>query len=37
MVSVPVDLDFELYIGACALNLINGMLTGKYKTTLEED
>jgi hypothetical protein len=34
LVSSPVDLDFELLITACAMNLMNGMLNSKYPTTL---
>ena len=37
LVSVPVDIDFELFIVACALNLMKTMLNNKYSTTLEQD
>lgn len=35
--SAPVDIDFEMFIVACALNLMKGMLNSKYPTTLEHD
>lgn len=34
LVSSPVDLDFEMFILACALNLMKGMLSSKFATTL---
>jgi hypothetical protein len=37
LVSSPVDLEFELFIIACAKNLMTGMLANKYATTLEQD
>jgi hypothetical protein len=37
LASAPVDIDFELFIVACGLNLMRGMLNSKYKTTIEED
>lgn len=37
MVSVPVDIDFELLIVACGLNLMKSMLKDKYPTSLESD
>ncbi len=37
VVSSPVDIEFEIYILTCALNLMTGMLNTKYTTTLEED
>lgn len=37
LVSAPVDIDFEMFIVACALNLMRGMLNTKYATTLEAD
>mmetsp|Transcript_16030 Transcript_16030/g.15450 ORF Transcript_16030/g.15450 Transcript_16030/m.15450 type:complete len:201 (+) Transcript_16030:607-1209(+) len=37
LVSVPVDLDFELFIVATAQNLVNQMLGSKYATTLLQD
>jgi hypothetical protein len=37
LASSPVDIDFELFIVACGLNLMRGMLNTKYKSTLEQD
>ena len=37
LVSAPADLDFELFIISCAMNLVSGMLKSKYPTSLEED
>jgi hypothetical protein len=35
LASSPVDIDFELFIVACGLNLMRGMLNTKYKTTIQ--
>lgn len=37
LVSCPVDLDFELFVVACGLNLMRNMMNNKYDTTLEQD
>lgn len=37
LVSSPVDLDFELFVVSCALNLMKNMRNSKYPTTLEQD
>jgi hypothetical protein len=37
LVSSPVDIDFELYVVSCALNLMKNMRNTKYPTTLEQD
>ena len=37
LVSTPVDPDFELLVVACAINLLEGLLTARFKTTIQED
>ena len=37
LASAPVDLDFELFIISCAINLVRGMLNTKFATTMEKD
>ena len=37
LVSSPVDLEFEMFMLALAVNLLNSLLTNRFKTTLEED
>jgi hypothetical protein len=37
LVSSPVDLDFELFVVSCALNLMKNMRTSKYPTSLAQD
>lgn len=35
--SSPVDIDFELFLVSCALNLMKNMMNTNYPTTLEQD
>jgi hypothetical protein len=35
LVSAPVDIDFEMFIVSCALNLMKNMLNSKYPTSIE--
>ncbi len=35
--SVPVDVDFEMFIVSCALNLMKNMLNSKYPTSIQQD
>ena len=37
LVSSPVDIEFEMFMLALALNLLNMLLTKRFKTTIEED
>ena len=37
LASAPVDIEFELFILSCALNLMKSMLNNKYPTSLEQD
>ena len=37
LVSSPVDIDFELFVVSCALNLMKNMKNTKYPTTLDQD
>lgn len=37
LISTPVDPDFELLVTACAINLLQGLLTARFKTSIEED
>lgn len=37
LVSTPVDPDFELLVVACAINLLQNLLTARFKTTAQED
>lgn len=37
LISAPVDADFELFTLACTVNLLNGLLTSRFTTTLDED
>jgi hypothetical protein len=37
LVSSPVDIEFELFVVSCGLNLIKNMMNTKYDTTLGQD
>ena len=37
LVSSPVDIEFEMFMLALALNLLNMLLSKRFKTTIEED
>jgi hypothetical protein len=37
LVSSPVDFEFEMLVVACAVNLMNGLLESRFKTTLAHD
>mmetsp|Transcript_6064 Transcript_6064/g.5480 ORF Transcript_6064/g.5480 Transcript_6064/m.5480 type:complete len:225 (+) Transcript_6064:1436-2110(+) len=37
LISSPVDVEFELLVVACAINLMQGLLTSRFKTPLEVD
>lgn len=37
LVSSPVDSEFEMLVVACTINLLKGLLTTRFKTSLEED
>ena len=37
LVSSPVDIEFEMFMLALAVNLLNSLLTNRFKTTLDED
>jgi len=37
LVSCPVDIDFELFVVSCGLNLMKNMKEQKYPTSLEQD
>jgi len=36
-VSTPVDPDFELLVVACAINLLEGLLSARFKSSSDED
>jgi basic membrane lipoprotein Med (substrate-binding protein (PBP1-ABC) superfamily) len=37
LVSAPVDAEFEMLVIACTINLLKGLLTSRFKTSLEHD
>mmetsp|Transcript_3428 Transcript_3428/g.2414 ORF Transcript_3428/g.2414 Transcript_3428/m.2414 type:complete len:89 (+) Transcript_3428:100-366(+) len=37
LISSPVEVEFELLVVACALNLLQGLLSSRFKTPLEKD
>lgn len=37
LISSPVDCEFEMLVVACTINLLKGLLSRHYKTTLETD
>lgn len=37
LVSSPVDIEFELLVVACTINLLKGLLNSRFKTPLEVD
>ena len=37
LVSVPVDIEFEMKVLQTAIGLVSGMLQSKFPTTIEED
>lgn len=37
LVSTPVDVEFELLVVACTINLLKGLLASRFKTPLEVD
>ena len=37
MVSAPVDAEFEMLVVACTINLLKGLMTTRFKTSLEKD
>jgi hypothetical protein len=37
LVSAPVDSEFEMLVVACTINLLQGLMTSRFKTPLEED
>lgn len=37
LVSSPVDLEFEMFMIALAVNLLNSLLERRFKTTIQED
>jgi hypothetical protein len=37
LISSPVDAEFELLVVACAINLLQGLLTARFSTSSEED
>jgi len=37
LVSSPVDSEFEMLVVACTINLLKGLLTSRFKSTLEQD
>ena len=37
LVSAPVDAEFEMLVIACTINLLKGLMTSRFKSTLEHD
>ena len=37
LVSTPVDVEFEMLVLACSINLLNDFFSKRFKSTLEED
>jgi len=37
LVSTPVDVEFEMLVIACSINLLNDFFGKRFKTSLEED
>ena len=37
LISSPVDAEFELLVVACAINMLQGLLTARFKSTEAED
>jgi hypothetical protein len=37
LVSTPVDVEFEMLVLACSINLLNDFFSKRFKTSLEED
>ena len=37
LVSSPVDVEFEMLVVACTINLLKGLMTSRFKTPLEKD
>lgn len=37
LVSAPVDAEFEMLVIACTINLLKGLMTSRFKTSLEHD
>lgn len=37
LVSAPVDIDFEIFVVSCGLNLMRNMVNTKFDTSLEQD
>lgn len=37
LVSAPVDIEFEMLVMACTINLLKGLMTTRFKTPLDKD
>lgn len=37
LVSAPVDSEFEMLVVGCSINLMQGLLTSRFKTSYESD